>query len=101
MGAMSSYEFIETEGAPIKAWTRGVPVEDLAWEQLRNVARLPFIHGHVAAMPDVHWALGATVGSVIPCIPRSLVFLLSTATSVSMGKQFRRVSWQCSRTTPM
>ncbi len=47
---MSSYEFIETEGAPIKAWTRGVPVEDLAWEQLRNVARLPFIHGHVAAM---------------------------------------------------
>ena len=64
---MSSYEFIETEGAPIKAWTRGVPVEDLAWEQLRNVARLPFIHGHVAAMPDVHWGLGATVGSVIPC----------------------------------
>ena len=46
---MSSYEFIETEGAPIKAWTRGVPVEDLAWEQLRNVARLPFIHGHVAS----------------------------------------------------
>src|SRR5690606_11318170 len=30
------------------------------------VARLPFIHKHVAAMPDVHWGMGATVGSVIP-----------------------------------
>lgn len=65
---MSSYEFIATEGrVPIKAWTRGVPVGEKAAEQLRNVARLPFVHGHVAVMPDVHWGLGATVGSVIPC----------------------------------
>ncbi len=34
--------------------------------QLRNVAALPFIHKHVAAMPDVHFGFGATVGSVIP-----------------------------------
>src|SRR6185436_2848822 len=26
----------------------------------------PFVHGWVAAMPDVHWGIGATVGSVIP-----------------------------------
>ena len=32
---------------------------------MRNVAALPFIHRHVAAMPDVHWGKGATVGSVI------------------------------------
>jgi len=64
---MSDNEFIPTEGKPIKAWTRGVPVDPQAVEQLRNVARLPFIHSHVAAMPDVHWGLGATVGSVIPC----------------------------------
>jgi tRNA-splicing ligase RtcB len=63
---MSTYQYHETGGAPIKAWTRGVPVEDAAMAQLRNVARLPFIHKHVAAMPDVHWGIGATVGSVIP-----------------------------------
>lgn len=52
-------------GLPIKMWTRGVPVEDQAREQLFNVASLPFIFKHVAAMPDVHWGRGATVGSVI------------------------------------
>jgi tRNA-splicing ligase RtcB len=50
----------------VKMWTRGVPVEEEAKRQLRNVAGLPFIHKWVAAMPDVHWGRGATVGSVIP-----------------------------------
>ena len=63
---MSNFDVIETGGAPIKAWIRGVPVEDAARRQLCNVARLPFIHNHVAVMPDVHWGRGATVGSVIP-----------------------------------
>ena len=63
-----TFETIETEGVPIKAWTRGVPVEDEARRQLINVARLPFIFRHVAAMPDVHLGIGATVGSVIPTI---------------------------------
>ena len=52
--------------APIKMWTRGVHVEEDAIEQLENVAALPFIHKHVAVMPDVHWGMGATIGSVIP-----------------------------------
>jgi tRNA-splicing ligase RtcB len=54
------------QGVPIKAWTRGVPLEDAARNQLLNVAQLPFIYKWVAAMPDVHWGIGATVGSVIP-----------------------------------
>lgn len=33
--------------------------------QLRNVAGLPFVFKHLAVMPDVHWGMGATVGSVI------------------------------------
>src|SRR5215831_11828304 len=65
---MSEHEVIDTGGAPIKAWTRGVPIEDAARKQLANVARLPFIHSHVAVMPDVHWGRGATVGSVIPTV---------------------------------
>ena len=65
---MSGFEYIETGGAPIKAWTRGVSIEDAARRQIENVARLPFIHKHVAVMPDVHWGMGATVGSVIPTV---------------------------------
>ena len=53
-------------GGLIKAWTKGVTVEDKALEQVHNIASLPFIHKHVAIMPDVHWGMGATVGSVIP-----------------------------------
>lgn len=63
--AAQAYEVIESSGRPIKAWTRGVQVEDAAKKQLLNLAGLPFIHKHVAAMPDVHWGMGATVGSVI------------------------------------
>jgi tRNA-splicing ligase RtcB len=61
------YELIRgDEGAPIKAWVRGVPVEDAARQQLLNAAQLPFIYKWIAAMPDVHYGIGATVGSVIP-----------------------------------
>ena len=64
---MATYEVLGgKEGVPIKAWTRGVSVEDAARQQLLNVASLPFIYRWIAAMPDVHWGMGATVGSVIP-----------------------------------
>ena len=53
-------------GAPVKMWTRGVPVEDEAREQLARTARMPFIFRHLAVMPDVHVGKGSTVGSVIP-----------------------------------
>lgn len=49
----------------VKGWTRGVPVEHDALNQLRNIAKLPILFGHVAVMPDVHLGKGATVGSVI------------------------------------
>ena len=69
MTSERGYVMIPSDGAvPIKAWTRGVPIEEEAARQLRNVARLPFIHKWVVAMPDVHWGIGATVGSVIPTV---------------------------------
>ena len=49
---------------PVLAWTDDL--EPQARKQLENVANLPIVHGHVAAMPDVHAGIGATVGSVIP-----------------------------------
>ncbi len=64
-----TYDLISAPDAkPIYAWTKGVPVEDEARKQLLNVARMPFVHHHVAAMPDVHFGIGATVGSVIPTV---------------------------------
>jgi tRNA-splicing ligase RtcB len=64
-----NYELIEKEGsAPIKSWTKGVQFEDGAKEQLEKLATLPFIHSHLAIMPDVHGGLGSTVGSVIPTV---------------------------------
>jgi tRNA-splicing ligase RtcB len=59
---------IKEEGKrPIKLWLGSVnDVEAGALDQLRNVAKMPFVHHHgVAAMPDVHMGIGATVGSVI------------------------------------
>jgi len=62
-----TYEVFSTDdGAPIKAWTRGVPVEEEAKKQLFNISTLPFIYRWIAVMPDVHLGKGATVGSVIP-----------------------------------
>ncbi len=62
----SSHEVMAVEGGrPVKMWTRGVPVEDGARTQLANMARMPFVHAHVAVMPDVHVGIGATVGSVV------------------------------------
>ena len=62
---MKKFIYEETKGRPIKHWTEGVLLDDRAREQLHNIAPLPFIHKHVAAMPDVHWGMGATIGSVI------------------------------------
>lgn len=49
---------------PVKVWTKDI--QPAAIEQLVNVSKLPIVYGHVAAMPDVHAGIGATVGSVIP-----------------------------------
>lgn len=58
-------QVIAEEGSrPIKIWTN--EVEGTALAQLKNIAKLPFIHPNgVAAMPDVHAGIGATIGSVI------------------------------------
>ena len=74
-------EVIESGVHTIKAWTRGVPVDPGALRQLQNTARLPIVHGWVAAMPDVHWGIGATVGSVIP----TLKAIIPAAVGVDIG----------------
>ncbi len=50
----------------VKMWEpNGFPFEQQAIEQIENMARMPFIHKHVAVMPDAHAGKGSTVGTVI------------------------------------
>src|SRR5881392_2747415 len=82
MSEEKNYNVLTTEnGVPIKAWTKGVQLEDQARKQLLNVAQLPFIFKWIAAMPDVHWGIGATVGSVIP----TLKAIIPAAVGVDIG----------------
>jgi tRNA-splicing ligase RtcB len=41
-------------------------IEQNTIEQAAKASRLPFVNGHVALMPDAHFGMGSTVGSVIP-----------------------------------
>lgn len=59
-----TFKKVLSEGLkPVKIWTNDI--EDGALGQLHNLSQLPFIHKHIAVMPDVHWGMGATIGSVI------------------------------------
>jgi tRNA-splicing ligase RtcB len=51
---------------PIKTWTNGVPFEEKARQQVEETASLSIVGPHVAVMPDVHYGIGSTVGSVVP-----------------------------------
>jgi len=51
--------------APIHLWAPIHEIESCALDQLKRVSALPWVFHHVAAMPDVHFGKGATVGSVI------------------------------------
>ena len=42
----------------VRAWTNGVEVEYDAVAQVKNIASLPIVAGHVAIMPDVHLGQG-------------------------------------------
>src|SRR5215218_2736589 len=43
-------------------------LEDHTREQAVMTSTMPFIHPHLALMPDAHLGKGATVGSVIPTV---------------------------------
>ncbi|SDZ85360.1 RtcB family protein [Microbulbifer marinus] len=64
---------------PVKIYTE--EVEPAALQQLKNIAQLPIVHSHVAAMPDVHLGKGATVGSVIPTVSA----IIPAAVGVDIG----------------
>ena len=88
---MSEFEVFETYAAGrIKAWVKGVEVEPEARAQLENVAGLPFVHSHLAVMPDVHFGRGATVGSVIPT--RGAIIPAAVGVDIGCGMMAIRTS---------
>ncbi|MCB1044040.1 MAG: RtcB family protein [Acidobacteria bacterium] len=77
-----SYQTLHVHGGvPVKAWVNGVPFDPKAELQLRQTAQMPFIHKWVAAMPDVHVGIGATIGSVIP----TKAAIIPAAVGVDLG----------------
>jgi tRNA-splicing ligase RtcB len=64
---------------PVKIWA--TDLDEGTLQQLHNLGTLPFIHKHIAAMPDAHWGMGSTVGSVIPTIKA----IIPAAVGVDIG----------------
>lgn len=73
---------------PVKIFTDDIEHE--AYQQLLNISQLPFIHSHVAAMPDVHFGKGATVGSVIPC--KGAIIPAAVGVDIGCGMNALRLS---------
>lgn len=73
---------------PVHIWTGDT--ESHALDQLANVSQMPFVHHHVAAMPDVHAGIGATVGSVIPT--RGAIIPAAVGVDIGCGMNAIRTS---------
>jgi tRNA-splicing ligase RtcB len=73
---------------PVRVYTDDV--EATARQQLVNISRLPIVHHHVAAMPDVHLGIGATVGSVIPT--RQAIIPAAVGVDIGCGMMAARLS---------
>lgn len=90
-----SYEIdSHPEGGLVKRWTRGVPVEEAALRQLANLSALPFVYKWIAAMPDMHWGLGAVVGSVTPT--RGAIIPAAVGVDIGCGMMATRTSLHAS-----
>lgn len=78
---------------PVKIYTD--EIEPQALQQLINISQLPIIHGHVAAMPDVHLGIGATVGSVIPT--KQAIIPAAVGVDIGCGMNALRLSLKASQ----
>ena len=81
-------QVIETGASPVKVYTNDI--DEKAAEQLRAMSALPFVHSHIAAMPDVHVGIGATVGSVIPL--KGAVVPAAVGVDIGCGMNAVRIS---------
>lgn len=78
---MSNYRILENSPGLVKIWDKDVYGEKHALEQIRTLSALPFVHRHVAIMPDFHSGRGSVIGSVIPTIGA----IIPAAVGVDLG----------------
>lgn len=65
VGSVVNFNIIKSRGSlDIKAWNNGVHFESGVYDQSRDVAEIPGVVG-ISLMPDAHFGMGCTVGSVI------------------------------------
>ncbi len=76
---MHEYYDKKKHRVPVKIWAE--TVEPGAMDQLDALAAMPYVHHHVAAMPDVHQGYGATIGSVFGAVDA----LVPSAVGVDIG----------------
>ena len=88
-------ELVINARVPVKVWTDRIEPE--AIEQLKNVASLPVVHPHVAAMPDVHLGKGATIGSVVPT--QGAVCPAAVGVDIGCGMSAQKTSISADRLT--
>ncbi len=81
-------QHIDEGRVPVKVYTG--EIEPQARAQLVNISKLPTVHHHVAAMPDVHLGIGATVGSVIPT--RQAIIPAAVGVDIGCGMMAARLS---------
>jgi tRNA-splicing ligase RtcB (3'-phosphate/5'-hydroxy nucleic acid ligase) len=97
----------------VRLWTGDMEVEQQALQQIRNISMLPILAGHIAIMPDVHFGMGATVGSVIPTrgaiIPAAvgvdigcgMVAMKTQLSAADLPDNLKQIRYQIERDVPV
>ena len=89
---MPIYQTLHDGQVPVHIFTDDIDAQAL--RQLRHIASLPIVHPFVAAMPDVHAGIGATVGSVIPT--RSAIIPAAVGVDIGCGMNAVRTTLSAS-----
>lgn len=77
---------------PVKIWTNDV--DEKAMEQIENLTTLPFLHHHLAIMPDVHAGMGMPIGGVLAC--EDAVIPNAVGVDIGCGMCAVKTNWKVS-----
>ncbi len=86
---------ITTEWLPVKMWLPFIELELGAWKQAQGLANMPFVHKHVALMPDAHVGYGVPIGCVFPAI--DVVIPNAVGVDIGCGMQTIRTNIRAER----
>lgn len=77
---------------PVKIWTNYV--DEKAMQQIENLTTLPFLHHHLAIMPDVHAGMGMPIGGVLAC--EGAVIPNAVGVDIGCGMCAVKTNWKVS-----